>query len=221
MESRLHLSKEGELTELLIDGETIKKSLSHSTRTTAIAELSKQFKNYMKKGNVTLKLLTNNMKDGIIPLNIQTLNSLKEKHPKSKDASIDILLTDISPRVHPIKFAGIDEEMVRKAVIKTKVVSRPSAMDADGWRRILCSSNFGDTNVDLRKAIANFIEKFCTEEIFTTSIKIFVACRLIPLDKNPGLRPIGVGEILRRITGKIVVSVVKKEAISSTGSLQV
>ena len=91
-------------------------------------------KGNMKKGNVNaaLKLLTNNLKDGIFPLNIQPLNSLKEKHPESKDASIDILLTDISQRVHPIIFAGIDKEMVRKAAIKTKGGSGPSAMDADG-----------------------------------------------------------------------------------------
>ena len=186
LERRLHLWKEGELTELLTEGETIQKSLSDSKRTTTIA---KQFKNYMKKGNVNaaLKLLTNNMKDGIHPLNIQPLNSLKEKHPESKDASIEILLTDVSQRVHPIKFAGIDEEMARKAAIKTKGGSGPSAMDADGWRRILCSNNFGDTNVDLRKAVANFIKKICTEEISTTSIETFVACRLISLDKNPGL----------------------------------
>ena len=189
LERRLQLWKEGELTELLIEGETIQKSLSDSKRTTTIVELSKQFKNYMKKSkvNAALKLLTNNMKDGILPLNIQTLNSLKEKHPESKVGSIDILLTDISQRVHPIKFAGIDEEMVRKAAIKTKGGSGPSTMDADAWRRILCSCNFGDTNVDLRKAIANFIKKFCTEEISITSIETFAACRLIPLDKNPGL----------------------------------
>ena len=35
------------------------------------------------------------------------------------------------------------------------------------------------------------------------SIKSFTACRLIPLSKNPGLRPIGVGEVLRRIAGKV------------------
>ena len=135
-----------------MEGETIQKSLSDSKRTTATAELSKQFKNYMKKDNVNaaLKLLTNNMKDGILPLNIQTLNSLKEKHPESKDGSIDILLTDISQRVHPFKFAGIDKEMVRKAAIKTK-------------------GGLGDANVDLRKAIANFIKKSCPEEISTTS----------------------------------------------------
>ena len=193
-ERRLQLWKEGELTERLIEGETIQKSLIDSKRTTAIAELSKQFKNYMKKGNVNtaLKLLTNNMKDEILSLNIQTLISLKEKHSESKDASIDILLTDISQRVHPIKFAGIDEEMVRKAAIKTKGGSGPSAMDADGWRRIFCSNNFGDTNVDLRKAIANFIKKICTDEISTTSIETSVACRLILLAKNSGLRPMGV-----------------------------
>ena len=50
-----------------------------------------------------------------------------------------------------------------------------------------------------------------------------MACRLIPLDKNPGLQPIGVGEVLRQITGKVVVVVVKvvKENIKKVaGCLQ-
>ena len=44
---------------------------------------------------------------------------------------------------------------------------------------------------------------------------------LIPLDKNPGLRPIGVGEILRRIAGKVVMYITKRDVMASTGSLQV
>ena len=94
-------------------------------------------------------------------------------------------------------------------------------MDADGCRRILCSNNFGDANVDLRKVVANFIKKICTEKVSAVSIEVFVTCWLIPLDKNPGLRPIGVREILCRIIGKVIVSVFKKEAVSSAGSLQV
>ena len=35
------------------------------------------------------------------------------------------------------------------------------------------------------------------------------------------MRPIGFGEILRRITGKVIVSVLKKEVASSAGALQV
>ena len=44
---------------------------------------------------------------------------------------------------------------------------------------------------------------------------------MIPLDKKPGLRPIGVGEILRRIAEKVVVSVIGEDVITSVGSLQV
>jgi hypothetical protein len=45
------------------------------------------------------------------------------------------------------------------------------------------------------------------------------ACRLIPLDKNPGVRPIRVGEVLRRIVGKAILSVIKPEIVSSAGNL--
>ena len=45
------------------------------------------------------------------------------------------------------------------------------------------------------------------------------ACRLIPLAKNPGVRPIGVGEVLRRIVGKAIISVVKPEIMSCAGNL--
>ena len=46
-----------------------------------------------------------------------------------------------------------------------------------------------------------------------------MACRLIPLNKNPG--PIGDGEVLRRIAGKVVISVAKNHVTNSTGSIQV
>ena len=38
-----------------------------------------------------------------------------------------------------------------------------------------------------------------------------MACTLIPLDKKPGLRPIGVGEVLRRIAGKAVMMLFKND----------
>lgn len=41
----------------------------------------------MKKSNVNaaLKLLTDNMQNGILPLNDGMLNNLKEKHPQPKE----------------------------------------------------------------------------------------------------------------------------------------
>ena len=44
---------------------------------------------------------------------------------------------------------------------------------------------------------------------------------MIPLDKNPGFGPVGVSEVLRRITGKVIVSVLKEDVIKCTGTLQV
>ena len=48
--------------------------------------------------------------------------------------------------------------------------------------------------------------KLCTAQDQHESLEAFVECRLISLNKNPSLRPIGIGEILRRIAGKVVVS---------------
>ena len=54
----------------------------------------------------------------------------------------------------------------------------------------------------------------------------YTACRLIPLDKGmtnegePGVRPIGVGEVLRRIVGKCLMGVIKDDVMEAAGPLQ-
>ena len=47
-----------------------------------------------------------------------------------------------------------------------------------------------------------------------------MSCRLIPLDKSPGVRPIGIGEVIRRIIGKSVMPVVKQDVLSSASYQQ-
>ena len=68
--------------------------------------------------------------------------------------------------------------------------------------------------------------KLCYEEIHPDSLHEFVACRLIPSDKgedkwgNIGVRPIGIGEILRRLVGKVVVENIQNDIIDAAGPLQ-
>ena len=50
---------------------------------------------------------------------------------------------------------------------------------------------------------------------------MLLACRLIPLDKNPGLRPVGIGKVWHQIASKVVLSHIREETISAVGSLQV
>ena len=48
----------------------------------------------------------------------------------------------------------------------------------------------------------------------------FVACRLIPLNKNPGVRPIGIGEVPRRIIAKAMLKTVRDDIQAAAGPLQ-
>ena len=116
--------------------------------------------------------------------------------------------------------------MIKEAALKTKGGSGPSGLDADGWRKIVVSKSYGKINTDLRRAFANVITKICTEKRSVDTIKdetpleAFLTCRLIPLDKNPGLRPIGVGEVLQRTAGKVVMKVVKEDIKKAARCLQ-
>ena len=61
----------------------------------------------------------------------------------------------------------------------------------------------------------------CTQYIDPTTIEPLMASRLIPLDKGEGaVRPIGVGEVLRRILAKCVMNVAKEDVAHASGSLQ-
>ena len=52
------------------------------------------------------------------------------------------------------------------------------------------------------------------------ALSAFLACHLVPLNKNPGVRPIGVGEVLRCIIGKDVMKVARNDILHAAGPLQ-
>jgi len=222
LKRRLALWENGDLSELLHEGETIQAQLNSTTNKRSIDEISRQFVGRMSKGNVNgaIKLLSNNMQDGILPLNEDTLRLLREKHPTEKTPSDDILLTDSPVQIHSVRFDEINGDLIRQSAIKTNGGAGPSGLDGDGWRRILVSNNFETESSDLCNALAMVTKNLCSD-VQHNSIESLMACRLIPLSKNPGLRPIGVGEILRRIIGKTVVRILKQDVMNSVGSLQV
>ena len=51
-------------------------------------------------------------------------------------------------------------------------------------------------------------------------LEAFVACRLVPLDKCPGVRPIGIAETIRRIIGKAILATIGQNIIDAAGPLQ-
>ena len=61
----------------------------------------------------------------------------------------------------------------------------------------------------------------CIADNLSSSLEAFLARHLMPLDKNPGLRPIGIGEVLQRIAAKVIVTNTIDDIVTSVGSLQV
>ena len=63
-------------------------------------------------------------------------------------------------------------------------------------------------------------KRICTNLIDPTCIAPLLACRLIALDKNPGVRPIGIGEIPRRVIAKAILYIVRQDIQEAAGSLR-
>ena len=86
------------------------------------------------------------------------------------------------------------------------------------WRR-LCTSFKGPSR-DLGEALATVARRLCSEYVDPSLIEPLLACRLIALDKNPGVRPIGVGDVARRIIAKAVIQFAKEDIQQACGCQQ-
>ena len=102
--------------------------------------------------------------------------------------------------------------MVQKSAQNLNGSGGSTLIDSDAWKHILCSKSYSRESQGLSESIANIAKRLCTEHIYPGCLKEFTACRLVPLDKghdsngDPGVRPIGIGEVLRRIIGKFLSS---------------
>lgn len=111
--------------------------------------------------------------------------------------------------------------MVRQAALRTKGSGGPCGVYANGFRRILASQSYKQSATKLCDAIATMTKSLCTKYVDPELIEPLVASRLIPLDKGEGaVRPIGVGEVMRRIIGKCVMNVAKGDMVEASGSLK-
>lgn len=121
---------------------------------------------------------------------------------------------------HPIIFEQIDSLLIRSIVLRTQGAAGPSSsIDASsGWMCVLPS--FHKESTDLCKAVAMVGRRICQHVVDPAGLIAFTACRLVALDKCPGVRPVGIGEVVRRILGKAVLIVTSPDVQQVTGALQ-
>ena len=76
-------------------------------------------------------------------------------------------------------------------------------------------------SVPLYSALAAVGHRICTEAVHSDGLTAFVACCFILLDKQPGVRSIGIGEVPRCIAAKAVLCLVDLDIREACGALQV
>ena len=146
-----------------------------------------------------------------------TRDILKEKHPPGRCPEPSSLLsntTNCNP-FNSIMFESLNADIIHSAAMYTQgSAGLSSGLDSFAWRR-LCSS-FGSASHNLCAALAAVGRRLCTSLVNPESISAFVACRLIPFDKNPG-----VGEVPRRIIAKAILCIIGGDIKKAAGPLQV
>ena len=115
-------------------------------------------------------------------------------------------------------FDSIDGDAIRRAALRTEGAAGLSGIDASGWRRLCCS--FGGASSDLCDALAISARRLCTGLLDPSLLVAYTANRLIPLDKCPGVRPIGISEVVWRIIGKAIMHVLNPIVAVCTGPVQ-
>ena len=115
------------------------------------------------KVNKAIKILEKANRGWVLPLNDETFEVLQQKLSEASEASDEILLKETPQEIHPAIYKSINSEMVKYAIKRTRGAAAPSEMNADGWRRILISDNFGNVGEQLRKSIAEMAKGLCQE----------------------------------------------------------
>ena len=136
--------------------------------------------------------------DNIQPDGRTVKDHLLDKHPPGTPAS-PLAISDQSPTIEPhsVVFDQIDGALIRSISQQMDGSAGPSGLDAHAWKG-MCSSFHMDPS----------------------GISALTACRLIALDKCPGVRPIGVGETLRRLISKAILRVTRDDILKAVGSIQ-
>ena len=172
------------------------------------------------------KCLTGELSSGILSPN-DTINGktvyelLKEKQPTPSQVNLNYMVeenTFESIPYHPTIFENTGASAVKKAALKTHGSHGPSGLDANDWRRIFTC--FKEVSANIAKTVAKIAILLSTEKLSEKSLEAYNVCRLISLNKNRGVRLIGVGELLRRIIGKCIIKRIENELRFLGGNTQ-
>ena len=213
----------GEKIKVLLTGaeRCSKRRNKHRSPISEANERARIFSRLMLKGNTraAVRFITDRTAGGVMkPNDIDNKTGkpvfevLKSKHPNAGDLKRAALVEGEYPEQEQII---VTSGHVEKACRSLRGSAGPSGTDAEFWQDALL--RFGASSEKLRILVATLTSKMCNQVLPLASIRAILACRLIALDKCPGVRPIGIGETLRRLMCKLAVNLTRSDVENLVG----
>jgi hypothetical protein len=144
------------------------------------------------------------------------LEVLHSKHPAMRtpeDEDIGEAVFEEYPNTPTPIPLDITAETVEAVATKMSGAAGPGGTDAVALQNWLL--RFGSESERLRQELADWTKWLATDHPPWAAYRAMMACRLVALDKQPGVRPVGIGEIYRRLLAKCVISAVGSQATAA------
>ena len=224
LSKRLALWQDGKLDQIMQELREIQKRIKIKVDK-KVDQRKKAFCRFMLQGKVAkaVQFIDNSegASTGVLPATEENVAKLQLKHPAAGPLNSEQVVVHTSDPVEAVIFEEVDADLILRTTRNISGSGGPTQVDADIWRYIVCSKVYGILSTTLAEAIADLTKILCTKHIQPVLLKELLASRLIPLDKNHGgIRPIGIGEVLRRIVSKSVTTLLRTDIQVSAGTLQ-
>ncbi|CEM01003.1 unnamed protein product [Vitrella brassicaformis CCMP3155] len=178
----------------------------------------RQFRRLIDKGKVKqgVRLLTERGGGGALdpnglaeadPAGRTVREVLESKHSAQSDPDPSSFLDRPLP---PLTQVEITTNHIDRAARATKGGAGPLGGGSSVWH--LLPLKFGAASAELRRELAAMTSHIANEDVPWEQLQALRACRLIGQDKQPGVRPIEIGEVLMRIMGKAMAKAVGVDA---------
>ena len=144
----------------------------------------------------------------------QASDVIRSKHPNTRDVKINnVPHCGTCPELIN---ANASEENIETVAKRASGSARPLGVDSVSFSYWIFK--FGWASSLLRKPIVEMVEWLANACPPWTTCRALTWCRLIGMKKCPGVRPIGIGEMLRRMLCKVLLLVAGKEATQACGT---
>ena len=150
------------------------------------------------------------------------MDVLKEKHPPlreppligTKEGSFEPMEDDEWTTPIPV---NVSSDIIESVATRLTGAAGPDGVDSVDLKHWLL--RFGKESEALRQELAHWTDWLANHHPPWAAYRALMAGRLVALDKQPGVRPLGIGSIFRRLMAKSVIKVIGRQATHSCGSL--